>query len=77
MMTSTTSGLVERSFSPMGLTLMPTMSEGETNWSQAERMSFSPLSSSRPFSTAALILDGSSFPPDAAVPVEMRTTWPG
>jgi hypothetical protein len=73
-MTSTTSGFVERIFSPMGLTLIPTISDGETNCLQAARLSFSPASSARPRLTEALILGTSRVPLLEAVPVLILTT---
>ncbi len=77
MTASTTSGLVERIFSPMGLTLMPTTSLGPTNFPQALAMSFSPVSSAMPASISRRTRAPSIFCPTGLAPVFTLTTLPG
>ena len=77
MTASTTSGLVERSFSPMGLTLMPTTSLGPTNCRQALPGFFSPVSSAIPASSSRRTRSPSIFCPTGLAPVLTLTTRPG
>ena len=70
-------GFVERSFPPMELTLITTISDGITNWSQADFKSSSSASSRIPFSTGYLIRSGLRFPPAEASPVATFTTSSG